>query len=471
MPKLIRNGWQVELTQPGMKVGFSTWHGGAPLNVLNTKLGIPVVSNHPGEGLQLVFDSGQDGTQASATGADGNYVKTLSGDNVPKDEYYTREEAYLPDKDGHEALYQVGGPAPYFWISTEGIDDAIPPHASGKPSAWCTAYNNFLNLPGNTFSNFGVPIFFSPRGEVKSGMIMLGDEIKATYDKSLPWYKRICKIPGGKVSFKIRFNLSEASPDVITGVHFRKPADYKSTDTQDAIYSAPGNVIYVNKAGGVDYFDGPKVFHVRSSSPSQEMVIEVRSLLTSSDIQIFIDGVFCGTLPSSYSGEALALYCQCSSGKVKFDYREIFDMGTNFTAQYRSTPRNTLIQALTVYRTCAPYYIPMYRLNLPVCFIDPAIRQQYRVWNPAGGVTTSTSNQGNMIPLSRVKAVYCGRPDGKAGMFCRIHSYTGQSGHLGISTLGPSLSTLSYDANFSPELMNSHTIISEWAPEIREDLL
>jgi hypothetical protein len=468
MPKLTRNGTQVELTQPGMKVSFSTLHGGAPLNVINTKLNIPVVSNHPGEGWQVVWDSGQDGTQASATGVDGYPIHTLG---TSGDEYYAREEAFLPDKDGHEALYQVGGPAPYFWISQEAIDDCIPPHPSGKPSGWCTPYNNFINLPASSFNTFGTPIYFAPRGEVKSGIILLGDEIAGTYNSALPWNLRVATIEGGKLAFKIRIDLSEAPPDVIAGVYFRKPDLYSATDTQDAVYNAPGSTIYINKAGGVDYFDNKKVFHVRSSSPSQQLTLEVRSSLTSSDIQIFIDGTFCGTFPSSYAGGAIGLYCQCSSGKVKFDNRNIFDIGTNLTAQYRSTSRDTLWQALTVSRVCAPYYAPMYRLNLPVCFIDPSIREQFRTWNFAGGCSIVDSDSSGIFPLSQVKAFYAGRKDGKAGMFCRIHSYTGQSGHIGISRNNAAISALSFNANFSPEMMTAHAVISEWCAEIREDLL
>ena len=461
MPKLTRNGSFVDLVQPGMKVRLCPQWGGAPLEVTNLKNGVVTSNPMAGEGFQVVWDSGQDPTQASATGIDSYPLG---------DPYYAREEAFVVDGNGREALYQVGGIAPYFWGSYEPLDDCIPPDGD-KDHGWSTRYHNHLGLPESHYMQNGLPIYFAPKPGVQSGILLLGDEIIGTYYPAYRWHQRVCKTAGGSISFRMRISFKDAPNDGVAGVYFKLKHDYDGSDSMHSVYAAPKCALYVNKFGGVNFYNNGPTFSLQTTAASQNsdagMLLEVRSY-SDGTLNIFVDGKYKGTYTAGYKGEAFGLFGTCSSGRIKFHYREVFDAGTLFSAQYRSTPRNTLWQQLTVYRAWPPYELKMYRLNLPVAFTNPSIRQASYAWTP------NKEETGGIVSFAGTRAVYAGRRDGSAGLFCRLHSYSSEPGYLGHIGLDPAhiaVNNLTYGANFTPEEMSGHTTITEWAPEIREDLL
>ena len=85
------DGRYVEYSHGDFLVRFDSQFGGAPTEWFYK--GRPTSSPHPGEAVNLTFDTGQDGTQTSANGVDPNPVARW-GFNDPS-VYYLRETAPL----------------------------------------------------------------------------------------------------------------------------------------------------------------------------------------------------------------------------------------------------------------------------------------------------------------------------------------------------------------------------------------
>lgn len=478
MPKLTRNGQVVELTQPGYKVRFIVPFGGAPLEQYQTDGPVPVsiISQPSGEGAQVLADTGQDWTQASGTGRHGNIVKPIGVPYVKGNEYYARETIFLPDRDGHEAVYAVEGPFPAFWISVDREDDVIPPDPRG-PHGWSLKYNDILNLGPDHYINNGVPIYFVPRGNVPSGILLLGDTIKYFYTPQAPWYEKIARIERGHIAFRFSVSMKTIRGNGMLGFMFGIDANLDDNSDINTIYNSPWSALFVNNQGGIDFHDrgrvttiiGPNTFLRSKIRSDQGLYLELRTTERNT-VQVYADYILRGEYPRSAFGPYAGVIASATDGHVQMRDREVFDMGINFSAIHRSTPRNTMLQTLSAWRVREPFVQPAYRMNLPVMWIDPAIREAAKMWDLNGQEQPLPADS---FPLMKdISAIYAGKADGSAGYFCRIHGFTGgQLAHAGVTPTALGLNNLSFNANHIPENFSFHSVTSEVAPRIRTDLL
>lgn len=498
---MTRVGNYVDFNQPGFLARFSVPFGGAPLEWYMTENGqrISVVSQPSGEGAQLLWDTGQDWTQSTGTGLNGNIVKRLDTVYMPGSEYYIREEAYLPDRDGHEALYQVGGNAPAFMISVDRIDDEYLPdpritnnsHLPEKDKwfgQWSTKYHDILNLGSQHYHQLGTPIYFCPYKNVTSGMIFPGDTIRQQYYPQInngaqcPFWYGVARIENGHCALRMRVSMKNAIGNAMGGFMFGIQKELSPSDTIHTVWASPWSAVFVNVHGGVDFWDNGRIYPVvpngtyAAQARSQDgVLLDIRTL--DNKVEVWIEGAKRGTFTRSCFGPYCCFFSSGDGGQIAFRHRELFDVGANFTAQYRTTARNTLYQRLSVFRVKPPYHIPAYRMNLPVQFVDPAIRDTAQRWDKNNNEVSPVdlTKPGNYPLMKDTKAIYTGRADGSAGLFGLIRGYT-YSGeedlaHVGVDALAMGFNNLPFSANHVPQLFNCHTIESEWAPRRRLELL
>lgn len=500
---MTRNGGYVDFTQQGFLVRFSVPFGGAPLEWYMTENGqkISVVSQPAGEGAQVLWDTGQDYTQGTATGINGNIVKPLSTPWVSGSEYYCREEAFLPDRDGHEALYKVGGCAPAFWISVDRIDDAFLPDpriVNSLPNdsqfkwcgRWCLKYNDILSLGPNHYHQLGTPIYFCPTAEVGSGMLFPGDTIRQQYYPQIyngalcPNYLSLARIEQGHAAIRMRITMKNASLGSMAAFIFGIEKEITPSDTIHTVYAAPWSAVFIGKEGNLDFWDRGVVKTAVPLTPAYKtilhtddgLLVDIRTL--NDKVQIWVEGVFKAEVTRTCFGPYTALLGAGSTGgRIGFRHRELFDVGSNFSAEYRTTQRNTLIQKCSAFRVKAPWSIPAYRMALPGQFCDPLIRELAQRWNNDGVEvpTIDLSNPGNYPFMKDTKAIYIGKADGSAGMFgvLRGHTYMPPNdlAHVGVDTLAMGFNNLPYTANLEPVPFTAYTVESEWAPKRRLEIL
>ena len=472
MAKLTRSGSQVVFTQPGFTVRCSMPYGGAPLEMYQTdNINHPVLvtSSPAGEGFQALWNSGQDGTQSSSNGQDANPMQPLIGPYLPGGDYWGREEAFLPDRDGREAVHQVSGKAPYFWASLDPEDDCLPPDPRGD-HGWSTKYHDILNLGASAYHQIGTPIFFKYTQQVPSGIILMGNEMIPPVPSS--WWQRGAPIPGGHCSGRMYISLKHADASAVAAIWFGIDAAMDSTETQATIYNSPKCGIYVNKQGGVEYHDGGAVTHIGFNALSDVnsedgLYIEWRDFADRLELRLGHGG-FLVSARNSVKGPYMGFFTTGGSGYAKFHYRDIFDAGTEFVQQIRTTPRNTIITDYKIYRTRAPWWIPMYRLNMPVAYVEPSLREVVRIWQ---GNSEYPPNPSGICDLDLCEMIYAGKASGTAGLMCKVLSYSGLNSHVGFSPAHISLSGVPYEANTFPVMINSATMVSEWAPKFRSDFL
>src|SRR4051812_35823809 len=105
---------------PGMTVDFDTSHGGAPLYWYLDPSGYSIIDSFPGRGLSVIYEpGGQDATQAGATGnIDFPIARIGDAPSIQAYNYYARETAFQPPSGSNpNAVYEVTGFGPFFWIS------------------------------------------------------------------------------------------------------------------------------------------------------------------------------------------------------------------------------------------------------------------------------------------------------------------------------------------------------------------
>lgn len=480
MTKLFRSATGVDLQQPELTVRFAKNYGGMPMQWLGPG-GIPLVHNHPGSAAQPSWNSGQDPTPASANGAMFYPLRVLTD---VRDVYYLGEEAFVPDKGGEEALYQIGGIAPYFWASLESPDDIIPPNANGHPHRWSTRYNDLLNLGVNHYQEYGTPVYFVPTTAVSSGIMLIGNEITNRIPQAADWWNYLCRTEGGNIAFRMKISLRDMPWDGVAGVLFQRNIPATPGANIDTAWSSPGCSLFVNKFGGADLVVGQTPYHlipnndvaVKAAVNSADGVqLEVRTGLLSNTLHVYINGVFRGAFPSPFKGPHFGIYGRGSPGRMKFSFREPFDTGARFSSQFRSTARNTMLWANTYSRTREPFVTNLYRTILPGIFTDPGIRQIRKVWKQNGSLFTEgelNAYAGGMPFLRDIKAAYVGKADGSAGVFCRVHIISGApEAHMHIPANPISVMMLN-TLPFGATVPTSHAYtLTEWAPRIRMDLL
>lgn len=496
MPKLNRNGLFVELIQPGYHVKFSTPFGSAPLEQYMTDNGqrVSVISQPVGEGAQIVVNTSQDLTQGTGTGLNANPVDLLTTPYVPGSEYYAREEAFYVDRDSHEAVYQVSGKAPFFWLSVDHEDDCIPPdpRTPDKWTRWSTKYHDILGFGPLHYHQLGTPIYFAGSPQVSSGLLLLANDLHKIYQPGLPWYENACEVQRGNIASRMRISFKHSQGNSIAAIMFGINAQLGPNADINTIYNSPWSALMVNSSGGMAFHsNNPGVIYPIPGNYYPQVMTEHGVLVdvrtTPSTVQIFVEGALKGEFPRYAFGPYVGLLGSCTGGRIGFWHREMFDAGTEFIMQMRSTPRNTMLQNLSVYRVREPYSIPVYQTNLPVFWIDPGVRGGWwtpdpnhpdgGMWN--GGVRAWKTGQAVTVPSSGilkmkdVDAIYSGREDGSAGMFVKIHAWTGsdEEAHVGIFPHALGLNNMPFSANYQPEPFSFHSIVSECAPKLRTDLL
>lgn len=467
----------VDLVQKDFSLRFVANYGATPLQWLG-KNGVAVVHNHPGEGAQLTWDSGQDPTPAGNIEPRSVTALSLQDD---ANSYYIREEAYVPDTETREALYQVAGTPPYFWISHEAADDAHPRDDRGD-HGWSLLYHDILHLGPTVYQGGGVPIWFVPTAQVPSGILLIGDELKAIYPPGAAWYDRVCRTEGGHIAFTVRVSMADATPDSIAGVIFRRDIPLSPAANIDTVYSSPGCSLFVNALGGVDYFDGDRRMTLVANGATDIVAalkhpdglkLEVRSFPHSNDLLILIHNRQLIRVTCAHRGPHTGLFAQGSGGKIKFLNRDFYDMGAKFRNVFESTARDTLLWTCSYHRQRLPFRNGLYRCNIPLVFTDPRIREAAWAHRLDGTKVSDGLWQSPFPLLSDFKSIYSGKADGSAGVHCLIHSVGGMSdAHFAAAaSVGIHLNTLSEHANQEMVCGDSAVTITEWAPYWREDFL
>jgi hypothetical protein len=247
------------------RIYFDSNFGGAPLQWKYPKSGTlkQIVNTPAGLGFQAVVDEGQDITQASANGVTTFPIARTgidTGATLAYKNYWAREStAGYPTTNLDQ--YIVQGFFPDFWASlpSGNADDAIPPNSSNNvQSGWVTGYTSpsITNYPYN-INTWGTPVYFSPYGSplVTSGILMEGNQ---AVNISAAWNTRLRSIPYGRVAFRVKVSLSNASDDAYGGIMFRKDVPTTGSINMDAAYNAKGYSLNVNRNGdiGLTYFSG-----------------------------------------------------------------------------------------------------------------------------------------------------------------------------------------------------------------------
>lgn len=463
-----------------------TFHGkfgGAPLTW--KKNGIITTENFGGEGVQIVFDSGQDGTQSTATGLDYYPIAQIGKPETWNYSYFGYET--VAGVYSGKAVYETTSFLPYFWVSLDAIDDAIPNDPRGD-HRWSTRYHDILGLSSKAYETFGAPIYFSGNASVPSGIILLGDEIKPIYAPGTPWYERVNRIPGGRFALRTRVSMRYAGYDAIAGIMLRKNLTLSSQADVHSVYAAPGQQLNINRWGVVQLVDRGKIVW---TSPSQYWATHKRSLETDLGLQIeirthnwgtermelYFDGKFEGGVTTVPQGEAFGLFGSSTTGPIKFSDRQFIDVGTQCLSRWETTPEGTMLGTLSVYRIASPWSVPMYRVNLPVAFVNRNFRQTHRVWdhnwNSYGFTELSRMFPEGWIPYAApgwsARAMWSGSLDGAYGVWIKPKRLP-SVGQFIIAPFVQAHSSLPYGANFNPVPFTSESMTVEVAPNIRWDL-
>ena len=348
----------VEMVAGNNRVWFDGWYGGTPrfwyLYGAPAGYNNSVIWPHLGAAMQVVYDTGQDSTQGTSTGQTTHPI-AIMGDpaTVALYNYYIRETVFQPPSAGNlNAVYEVTGFGPFFWISLEAIEDSIP---NEPGSGWCTGWNNGPCGPCTGCDFSGAPVFFQGAPAHTSGILMVADQHKSL---SLPWNQRLCRIQDGRVAFRIKVDLVQASADAFAGVMFRRDVSQAAGVNLDDAFGSPGYLLVVNKAGTVAlhrYPGGATLWSESGAAPqaaSQEVSLEVRThnaipgymaVYVNNALEIeLVDatpilgphfGLFAFTAPAT---------------RVRFADRDVFDVGVEFVARYTGYPQGYIESDITV---------------------------------------------------------------------------------------------------------------------------
>jgi hypothetical protein len=467
-PTISATADKVTLSNGDLTLAFDRRFGGAPLEWAN-KQGTQLVSSFPGEGAQVVYDTGNDGTQASANGLTLNPVAELFDAASNKYSYYLAETSIGRAWDGVPLVhYQTSGIIPMFWASLEKIDDCVPPDPRG-PMGWNTQYNNFLNLPAYVFTGPGVPLIFAPRGPVTSGMMLIGDEIVQFYNPGVIWNKAYTKIKNGRFAWRCNVSLKEAGADAIAGIIIRKEVPQAPTANINDLYSAHGYQLNFNKQGGVQLvkdnaialWTSPKSYKDQLNS-SAGLAVDIRTHYADTDkVDIWLGGQLVATVAGlTYRYESFGCFAQTTSGRIYFLNREPFDLNVIMTSAWFAYP-DRITSVLGV--QCDS--VPMYRLNLPVLFAAPPIRSMWEIKEPDGQVWHNGQQipwqiAPGLLPVDHVKSIWIGQQNG-AGVGAQI-AHCNVAGHMGISINEFAINPLPFSANTAPVTIDEAEVIMHY---------
>lgn len=360
----------VEMTMPGsQRLFFDSFAGGAPVHWYLWHNGAwtahSVIQPSDGSACVLVYETGQDSTQSF--GGMPHRIYVPSDPTTLPFNYYCRETLFEPPTpENPQATYEVAGFAPFFWISHNPIDDAIPPHPVTGDHGWYLGYA--LNCPpGQDCSGrsvyeadelgFTTPIWFDGVPGRTEGVIMVGNEITGLIrgvqspqqPNGQPWNQRLCEIQEGRVAFKATISLLNASADAYAGILFRKDVDADAAQHHDDVIVASGYELYVNRSGVVQ-------LHRRTGGATtiiwnQEGVVIAPQVATATGAQIevrthnhdsrlmeiYADNLHVATVtdPNPHLGPHFGYFAYTQpETSVKFRKRMVWDVGIEFRVRY-----------------------------------------------------------------------------------------------------------------------------------------
>ena len=445
---LVRDGHLINMTMPGFKLQFDTNYGGTPLSWFAASAASETIVTNPfpGAAASVNWVFGQDPTQASPNGPDYFPISTLNNPN-PTLAFYAREVAFCPPNESQpNAVYQVSGYAPVFWISLYEIDDSIPVNPDYSDNGWVTLYHNVANLPDSTFTYFGTPIFYQGGTAHPEGIVLLANKILPT---NLPWYARMANFFEGRIACQVKISLKEVDDDARAGIVFRREVPADSSASYLDAYNSPGYSLIADRSGVLEIFrfdgsgnepvivwGGAVIPEVAQTIISDDgAMLELRSdNCAPNKIDIWIEGRYYDTYTDSdcILGEQIGLYAKSdtSEGLIKFGWRYFFNIGQEFNAVYTGTPEGFLELDLSI-SNAAGVTKPqdLYRTALPGVFLTTDITAPVqRAWREDGTeidlkkeFPNSSGDFSGIVPIlstpSNVYAMWDGEADGSAGLF------------------------------------------------------
>ncbi len=474
-------------------VKFDSLQGGTPLSWISS--GQSLVSSHPGAGMSIVWNSGQDPTQASANGPDQFPIARLNDPGTSHFAYYARETLFAPPTIGNaNSTYEVTGFAPFFWISHEGRDDAIPTVPGQTDHGWRTQYHNPSGrYTPQDLSAAGVPIWFEGRPGNASGILLVGNEMVGT---EVPWNQRLTPISEGRFAMQVRVHLNEAAPDAFASIMFRRQMPTSGAADIHSAYRAPGYSLNLNKQGVIEIqrSDGSgaapqSVWSSRVSAAQASSAAGVQLELRTQNwdqrlVEVWANGVKLGTYsdPSPILGEHFGLFAQSSSGRVKFSERHVYDVGVEFVSRYTARP-NGVIEADLQMRN-APGVSSTHQLYRAstTAYLDQNSfpNDQRRTWfyDSNGqmfqreGITV-----GALQGPGTASAIWAGNQEGTKGLFLKptrfeINGLPSAQPHALAQSAAVNnefiiaVNPLPVAANSQPVAVNSWRTVIEWSPRI-----
>lgn len=318
-----------------------------------------IISPHPGESNNVVFETGQDGTQTSANGLLIHPVYMPHDPSTSIHQYYMRETAYIDNP--VESVYEVTGFLPFFWLSQDAIDDAIPTPDDGTlvysvvdnvwqaTSNWVCGYSNRSDYDAlGGFGDVGVPLWYRGTASETMGILMLGNEMKQ--DLNMQWNQRLCEISEGRVAFKISVSLADASAAAFAAVMFRRNVSTASDGTFWHAYNSSGYSLAINRsgvvqlmrvdAGGAFSFIYNEAGHVVAPGVANHEGVQIEVRTHNGDpthMLILINGLVVGSIndPNPHLGPHFGLFAYTAPDtRVKFFDRQVFDVGVETRVRY-----------------------------------------------------------------------------------------------------------------------------------------
>ena len=245
---LMRSGHFVDMDLGDFFVRFDTELGGTPGQWnIDDATGTLITNPFPGEGVTIAWDQANDPTQASANGLTTNPIARLDGAQAAFNYYGRETEFSAPNLPFDSAFYEVTGFAPFFWLSHEPGDDAIPTESMAQ---WRTLYNPG-SIPDAEFYSNGAPVFFEANGSSGGAIFMIGDDVVDPSPLNLSWNQRLAEMREGRVAAKVQVSLANAGSDAVASLMFRRDISADGTVTEGEAFASPGYFLNTNKFGDV----------------------------------------------------------------------------------------------------------------------------------------------------------------------------------------------------------------------------
>ena len=340
-----RENGDVVLNSGDSDILFDVRYGGSPLEFWRHNYPGPITNRFPGSGASVVFDTGQDPTQASANGFTPNPICRFGAPETDRFNYYIRETRFE-----QPGIYEVSGFVPDFWLSHESIDDYPCPPAFG----W-SAINTALVFSGSPAHSSSI---YCPGNEMEPG--------------------RIRRYPKGRIAFKTRIAMKCDSG--IGGFMFRK-AVASDTPTATEFYDADGYHVNFMRSGQWQILQQKSRVQTsvasgllsnteRAKLIAGGLLVEIRtSNVDPSIVEFYLEGAIKKTMSLGFPvlGDAFGVFANCIAGTIGFTERQVFDLGVQVKTRWESLNGGRFRQTVTI-DALEPRRF--YRANTPAVFLN-----------------------------------------------------------------------------------------------------